>query len=142
MLRDTVAIPIKVYARDKDGDWDCNESMIPLEFREVVIRDVPHVFQKDPKKGCYEAVATSILKYFGKRATFEEVMNNSKNIAEKYGVVDCSNGGVGLILEVEPQVMIIEGIPVMLFKEFIVNNRTTGHVYAGVILLKVQFPSF
>ncbi|GEM_PF-5516933 len=129
LLRDTVAIPFKVYARDADGNVACNESMIPLEFREVVIKDVPLVFQKDPKKGCYEAVATSILNYWGINATFDEIIKMGfKKIPERYWVKLVRIDD----LEIEPQVMIIMGIPVMLDKEWIINNETVLHIYAGV----------
>jgi len=118
LLRDTVAIPIKVYARDADGNFACNESMVPLEFKGVMIEDFQSFIGK---YNCDAASLTFILRYWGKNATereVNEILENKKSyeaIAEKYGVVFAGNYvAEEYHVEVEPKVMIILGIPVRL----------------------------
>jgi len=116
LLRDTVAIPFKVYARDADGNVACNESMMPLEFKEVMIEDFSS-FRGE--YNCEAATLTFILNYWDINATEKEVNEILEKedriaIARRYRVVYTGNYvAEECHLEVEPKVMIIMGIPVL-----------------------------
>jgi len=75
LLKDTVAIPFKVYARDADGNVACNESTIPLNFKEVMIKDFPSL---EGEISCGIAVATMIFNYHGINVTEREVFDAKK----------------------------------------------------------------